>query len=101
MENAVENQDGGGFRSNSMHTTNGWYYDQAYQPYSATRMSSSATGNDVITGNCAINVPQARIQITRKRDGKRDIRELDRIRRKALEGEDEGETKWRQPIEIK
>ena len=84
-----------------MHITNGWYYDQAYQPYSATRMSSSATGNDVITGNCAINVPQARIQITRKRDGKRDIRELDRIRRKALEGEDEGETKWRQPIEIK
>ena len=84
-----------------MHITNGWYYDQAYQPYSETRMLSSATGNDVITGNCAINVPQARIQITRKRDGKRDIRELDRIRRKALEGEDEGETKWRQPIEIK
>lgn len=58
--------------TDAVHTTNGWYYGQAYQLYSSTRLSSSATGN-AVTGNCAINAPRARIQITRKRDGKRDI----------------------------
>lgn len=67
-----------------MHTTNGWYYGQAYQPppYSVTRLSSSssssspATRKHVATANCTINAPRARI--TRKRNGKRDIiRELE------------------------
>lgn len=85
-----------------MHTTNGWYYGQAYQLYSSTRLSSSATGN-AVTGNCAINAPRARIQITRKRDGKRDIiGELERAQRgrRWRWRRDEG-NESRQPIEIK
>lgn len=88
--------------TDAVHTTNGWYYGQAYQLYSSTRLSSSATGN-AVTGNCAINAPRARIQITRKRDGKRDIiGELERAQggRRWRWRRDEG-NESRQPIEIK